>query len=192
MSQSLQTDEARDRPLAELADEALVDMALAGSQEAGELLFRRHQGWAYRVAKRMLGSPSDAEDAVQESFLAAWRGLDAFRGQASFSSWLYRIVMNRCLNQLRSKRPVAPLNEELPAASHDQPDRLTALAEQRLALSDVIDELPEDQRVCWILREGEGLSYSEIARITDFSEDAVRGKLYRARTTVASRMMSWR
>ena len=93
-----------------VADRVLVDAARAGDVEAFEVLVRRHQGRVYRVALRLLGSDADAQDAAQETFIRAWRGLGRFRGESAVSTWLYRIVTNRCLNVIAARRPAESLD----------------------------------------------------------------------------------
>ena len=93
-------------------DARLVALARSGHADAFEQLVRRHQISAYRVALRLLGDPGEAEDAVQDAFLQVWRNLKRFRSSSSFATWLYRIVTNRCLNLLRSRRWSAQLVED--------------------------------------------------------------------------------
>ena len=185
-----------DRDLGNASDEELVELVRSGDGRAAETLFRRYERPMYRLARRLLGSQIDAEDALQEALFSAWRSIKTFRGQSAFSSWLYRIVTNRCLNHLRATQPqavaVGPDGIDVPEAQYEQPDAVATLAEQQLALDEVIGSLPPEQRVCWLLREGEGLSYAEIAQITELSENAVRGQLYRARSTIARKMGHWR
>jgi RNA polymerase sigma-70 factor (ECF subfamily) len=179
-----------------LDDATLVARAGDGDIGALEQLFRRYQTPMYRLAQRILDDPGDAEDAVQEAFLSAWRRLGTFRGDAAFSSWLYRIVTNRCLNMTRFRqRTAVPLDHAeavVIATAQDDPAQRAAARHQRDALENALRELPRDQRVCWVLREGEGLGYEDISGITGLTPDAVRSKIYRARQGLAERMRSWR
>ena len=153
---------------------------------------------------RILGSVQDAEDMVQETLLAAWRGFDAFEGRASLRSWLYRIATNRCLNALRdrSRRP-----REVPTmADALEPSRLTepvwlepypdALLEERyearesieLAFVVALQHLPPRQRAALVLGDVLGFRNAEIAELLDTGETAVKGTLQRARATLRERL----
>jgi RNA polymerase sigma-70 factor (ECF subfamily) len=173
----------------------LVARAQEGDTAAYAVLVRRYQQAMYRLALRLLDDRQEAEDATQESFLSAWRRLGGYRGEAAFSSWMYRIVTNRCLNTLRSRRSTASLdaaNEDVPGPEARGPERGVEANEQLGALSGALAGLPPDQRACWLLREGEGLSYAEIAAIVGGSPGAVRGRIHRARRRLAEVMQPWR
>lgn len=172
----------------------LVVRAQEGDTRAFEVLVRRHQDQFYRLAVRLLGNSSDAEDAVQEAFVAAWRQLRGFRGEAAFSSWMYRIVTNRCLKLLRNRRPVVPLEDlgDLPGTGGVSPEQAAEATDRAAALQGALQELPTDQRTCWVLRELHGLSYEDIAAIVGVGPKAVRGRLYRARRRLAEVMTPWR
>jgi RNA polymerase sigma-70 factor, ECF subfamily len=181
------------RPAVDGLDEhTLVVRAKQGDVRAFEALARRHHHTLYRLAVRVTGDPAEAEDAVQEALLDAWRRLDRFRGESTFSTWLYRIVTNRCLGMLRRRRPV-PVEEvgALPPAA-DSPERSAEVDANLRALGRALHDLRADLRVCWLLRGLEGLGYAEIAEITGASEDAVRGRIHRARTRLAVVMRPWR
>lgn len=168
-------------------DVHLVRAAQAGDEKAFEELVRRHQLAAYRLSLRMLASRQDAEDAAQEALVQVWRALGSFRGQSSFSTWLYRIVANRCLTVLRAGRPQHTLDEEQPDPAPGPPER--AEAHDRFhALKTGILELSHQQRAALVLREFEGLSYAEIGEVLELSEAAVKGRLHRARLDLARRM----
>jgi RNA polymerase sigma-70 factor (ECF subfamily) len=175
-----------------LDDLTLVVRAQEGDVRAFEVLARRHQGAMYRVAVRVTGDPGDAEDALQEALLDAWRHLDRFRGDASFSTWLYRIVTNRCVAVLRRRRPVPEADPGTHVAAPDSPERAAELDAELAALGRAVQDLPYEQRVCWVLRELEGMGYTEIAEITGAGEVAVRGRIYRARVRLAEVMRVWR
>lgn len=178
----------------EFDDLTLVVRAQEGDIRAFEALVRRYQRQFYRLAMRLLGNSSDAEEAVQEAFVAAWRRLRDFRGEAAFSSWMYRIVTNRCLAQLRTRRPVVSLDNlgDLPGPDSASPEHAAETGDRAAALNHALQELPTDQRACWILRELHGLSYEDIAVIVGASPDAVRGRLHRARRTLVEVMTPWR
>ena len=182
------------RPDVALDDATLVVRAQEGDVRAFEALARRHQAVLYRVAVRVMGDPAEAEDALQEALVDAWRRIGAFRGDAAFSTWMYRIVTNRCVGMLRKRRPV-PVDEVADAGlppAPDDPARAAQIDAELAALGRAIAGLAADQRVCWVLREMEGLGYEEIAAITGASETAVRGRIHRARTRLAEVMLPWR
>jgi len=164
-------------------DEVLVGAARAGDIEAFEVLVRRYELPMYRVALRMLDSGADAEDATQEAFVLAWRKLAGFRGESSFSTWLYRILTNRCLNVRGSYRPSEPLGERMlgPGAG---PVEVLERRERWHAVSEAVRALPGEQRAALVLREFEGLSYAEIAQVLGITVAAVKGRIHRARLAV--------
>jgi RNA polymerase sigma-70 factor, ECF subfamily len=176
----------------ELDESTLVVRAQEGDAGAFEALARRHQATLYRVAVRVLGDRVEAEDAVQEALVDAWRRIERFRGDAAFSTWMYRIVTNTCLGMLRGRRPV-PVDElDDRVLAPDSPERSAELDAGLAALGRAVQSLSADLRVCWVLRELEGLGYSDIAQITGASEDAVRGRIHRARIRLAEVMRPWR
>jgi RNA polymerase sigma-70 factor, ECF subfamily len=173
-----------------LTDGDLVSRAQSGQLDAFEELVRRHRLATYRVALRMLGDESDAEDATQDAFVQAWRNLGGFRADAAFSTWMYRIVSNRCLNMLRARRRTEPLpdDRESPAS---RPDRIAEARWQVEDLKLAILRLTPEQRAPLVLRELQGCSYEEIAQALDLSISAVKSRLHRARLELLSAMGSW-
>lgn len=183
------------------SDARLITRAQQGDTAAFEVLLLRHRSLALRLAARVLGrsaSPADAEDAVQDAFLSAWRRLPEFRGEASFSRWMCRIVTNRCLNLARSQRPTMPLDGVLDgvgepaAASGQSPERRAEAGAALLALRAALAALTPPQRACWLLAELHGLSYQEIAQVVRSTPQAVRGRIFRARRDLAAAMRAWR
>jgi RNA polymerase sigma-70 factor (ECF subfamily) len=173
-------------------DEAtLVVRAQEGDVRAFEELARRHQAALYRLAVRVMGDAGEAEDALQEAMLDAWRHIERFRGESAFSTWMYRVVTNRCLGMLRRRRPV-PVERVADSAAPDSPERSAEVDAGMAALGWELRGLRPELRVCWVLRELEGLGYTEIALITGASEDAVRGRIHRARAQLAEVMRPWR
>jgi RNA polymerase sigma-70 factor, ECF subfamily len=179
-----------------LDDLTLVVRAQEGDVRAFEALARRHEAALYRTAVRVTGDPAEAEDAVQEALLDAWRHLDRFRGEARFSTWMYRLVTNRCLGALRRRRPAASADARRDAgrdsAAPDSPEGAALLDLELAALGRAVQDLPDDLRVCWVLRELEGLGYGDIAEITGAGETAVRGRIHRARVRLAGVMREWK
>jgi RNA polymerase sigma-70 factor, ECF subfamily len=177
--------------VASLNDADLVSRAQAGHLDAFEELVRRHRLGAYRVALRMLGDAGDAEDATQDAFVQAWRSLAGFRADAAFSTWMYRIVTNRCLNMLRARRRTEPLSDDHEAPT-TRPDRIAEANWQVEDLKRVIAGLTPEQRAPLVLRELEGCSYEEIATALELSIPAVKSRLHRARLELLSAMREWR
>ena len=143
--------------------------------------------WPIAFSLRMLGNHYDAQDLAQESLLAAWRNLDRFRGESSFSTWLYRIITRRALNRLtRGKvHHSIDLLDDVPAHSETDPQ----LSHERRATADAVTaavaSLPLPQRTAVVLHHFEGLSYEDVAAITHSSLASVRSHLFRARRNLA-------
>lgn len=166
--------------VAEAHERVLVEAAQAGDLDAFEVLVRRHQEPVYRLALRMLGSASDAEDVAQETFVQAWRSIGRFRGSSSLGTWLYRIATNRCLDVLAARRPTEPLEADLRGHEAD-PIAVTEQRERLRAVLDGLHALLADQRAVLVLREFEGLRYDEIAEVLGITVPAVKGRIHRAR-----------
>ena len=181
-------------PPGALDDATLAIRAGEGDVDAFEELVVRYQGPVYRLALRMLGSPAEAEDVTQDAFLAAWRGLPTLRERAAFSGWLYRLAVNRCLNLLRGRRPVAELDLATLRSTRpeEQPEAAAESGAEVAALGAALQLLTPEQRACWILRELQGCSYEEIAEITGTTTAAVRGRIARSRAALAEVMQAWR
>jgi RNA polymerase sigma-70 factor (ECF subfamily) len=173
------------------SDRFLVAAAQAGDRHAFEALVHRHQTAVYRVALRMLGSAADAEDAAQEALVQAWRALSTFRGESAFSTWLYRIVANRCLHARAARRLTLALPEVLIDPAGD-PVEAVARSERLHALARGVLALPPEQRAALVLRELEGLSYEQIAQVLGVTVPAVKGRIHRARLGLLEASATWR
>ncbi len=177
-------------PPAERTDADLLDRARAGSGEALEALLERHEAKLYRFARRLCRQREDAEDVLQESLLAAARGLPRFRGASSIGTWLYTIARSFCIKK-RRRSVFAPAEVSLDteasvaAAGVADPSRGPdeALEASRLeaALEREIARLERPYREVLLLRDVEGLSSAEVARVTGLSVAAVKTRLHRAR-----------
>ncbi len=175
-----------------LDDLTLVVRAQEGDVRAFEALARRHQAALYRTAVRVTGDPAEAEDALQEALLDAWRHLDRFRGDASV------LDVDVPAGHEPVRRGAAPpprgarrRTRARDVAAPDSPERAALLDLELAALGRAVQDLPDDLRVCWVLRELEGLGYGDIAEITGAGETAVRGRIYRARVRLAGVMREW-
>lgn len=184
-----------------LADPALVARAQSGDLDAFEELVRRYQRGLLRFCRGMLGNAPDAEDAVQDVMVTAWRRLPTLRATEAASTWLYRIASHRCIDTIRKRRPDGgdpAEHEELRTDS--EAGRISQAgpageAETRLALDALtrhLAALPVAQREAWTLREVQGLGYQEIADITGETLATIRGRIARARTALAERMDPWK
>ncbi len=172
------------------ADLWLVTKVRDGDVDAYEVLVRRHRDRIYRIALRMLGDPHDAEDITQDVVIQLWTALSGFTGASSFTTWLYRIVVNRCINHHRRRRSTRPVLDTDPAPAPGADD--TAIARERVAAAvRAIAALPPDLRTVLVLHQMEGLSYREVAAITNLTEPTVRGRLHRARAHLLDELGSW-
>jgi len=151
-----------------------------GDAQAFRVLVGRHAQGAQRVGRRILGSDALAEEIVQEAFLRVWTNAPRWRPQAAFRTWLYRIVVNLCLNARRH-----PADLPLSAAAHPvDPNDAAAALEQRerdRALADAVDALPVRQRAAIVLTYQEGLSNAEAAAVLDASVSGLEALLVRAK-----------
>lgn len=151
-----------------------------------ELLVDEYGDRLYAAVLRITGSPADAEDALQDTFLQAFEHRSEFRGDASPTTWLYRIAVNAALARVRRRKPAEYLDDTGYEAqrvvdwSRDL-DRLIENEELRRQLEDGISRLPEDLRVVVVLRDVEGFSAAETGRILDLGEAAVKSRLHRGR-----------
>jgi RNA polymerase sigma-70 factor (ECF subfamily) len=144
----------------------------------------------YRIALRMLGDREDAEDVTQDVAVQLLTALAGFSGGSSFTTWLYRIVINRCLNYQRRSRDTRPLleSDHPPSPGPEQ----TVEARGRIeATGAALAGLPASLRSALVLHEMEGLSYQEVATILKVSEPTVRGRIYRARRTLLHALRDW-
>jgi RNA polymerase sigma-70 factor (ECF subfamily) len=180
-------------PEPEADDSYLVARARDGYLGAYDLLVARHSAMAYRVALRLAGNHHDAQDIAQEALVAAWQNLDRFRGESSFTSWLYRIVTRQALTKITRRRAAASL--DLLGDIPDPADGPAVRAERSVAADAVtaaLATLPLTQRTVVVLHHLEGLSYAEVAQVTRSTVPAVRSHLFRARRTLGTRLSEWR
>lgn len=176
-----------------LREEDLVRLARARDESAVRALTRRYNRRLYRVARSILRNEAEAEDVVQETYVRAFTGLDGYRGEAAFGTWITRIAMNEALGRLRRRRPTVDwdthgeeftqaeiINFPLSARSSD-PERTMAQGEIRLILERAIDALPDTFRAVFVARLIEGMSVEETAGLFDLREETVKTRLHRAR-----------
>lgn len=167
-------------------DTPLVERAQRGDAAAFELLVRRYERYVYNLALRVVGSPEEAEDLAQCAFVRAWKALPRFRGEAKFSTWLYRIITNLCCSRLpqlrRELAALAPDDDALDLPDENQePESGLAAAEARARIQAAFAGLPESYRLLVSLRHLQALSYEEIAQITGLPLGTVKTGIFRAR-----------
>jgi RNA polymerase sigma-70 factor (ECF subfamily) len=171
-------------------DIVLVERCLGGDTAAFRPLVERYQRVLFTVAARMLGDGDEAADAAQNAFVHAYQKLQTFDRRHKFFSWLYRILVNECLNVKRSHRPLEPLDAGL--ATRDDPYRDAEQAELRASVQSALLRLPTAYREVVVLRHYAGLSYVEIAEALGVPEKTVKSRLYSARQRLGEDLLSWK
>lgn len=171
-------------------DRMAVEQALRGNQAAFADLVTRYQSAVFNMAYRMLGDPTEAEDAAQEVFVRAWNQLHTFQMDRRFSTWLLSIASHYCIDLLRRRKPTAPLDDVALFVESDEPEpeAIALQGERRDTVKALLNTLPEKYRSVTVLRYYNDLSYDEIARITGLTESAVKTQLHRARRMLAEQL----
>ena len=178
--------EARSRgaglPMTTADDDALVGQCLAGDTSAFDVLVERHRRQVYQVCYRFVNNHEDASDLAQDAFLRAYRALHTFKGNSAFSTWLYRVAINVCLNRVSAKQaPTEPLDQrEHQDVRGELPDREVLRQEQAATVRAAIARLPKKQRATMILRMYHELPHDEIAAILGSSVGAVKANFFHA------------
>ena len=167
-------------------DGELVRRFLAGDAGAATELITRHERRVYAVCLRVLGNPDDAADAAQDALLAMIRKLDGFRGEAAFTTWLYRVAMNVCYDHLRraKRRPVLRRDDDAPAPEPALDDHADAVAGAH-DVAAALEQVPEDFRVAIVLADVHDLPYDEIAKVLDLPVGTVKSRVHRGRIALA-------
>ena len=180
-------------------DEQLVRKSQQDDERAFGELVSRYESKVYSLALKMVRNPEDAEDVLQDTFLRAYRGIKSFKGNSTFSTWIYRITANSALMRLRKR--------QLPTVSIDDADEREAPIniadwapgpveqmlnqETQAAMTEAIEALPPEFRQVFVLRDIEELSNAEVAEILDLSVAAVKSRLHRARLKVRNRLATY-
>jgi len=171
----------------DFSDDELMALHAGGDAEAFEILFERHYASVYHFAASMLGDASSAEEALQESFLAAARAAGQYRGDGRFRAWLMRIVRNRCLNRIDARRRHRRIGELCdPPAGGPGPARQAEADETVAILRAAVAALPERQREALTLRAFEQMSYREVASVMDMPIGTIKTLIHRARAALAA------
>ena len=193
MNDKLLTSESPDPATDRANERALVSRIVQGERNAFELLMRRHNRRLFRLARATLRNAEEAEDALQEAYIAAYRSIGQFRGDAALSTWLSRLVINECLGRMRkqSRRdnviPITNAQDEkefdaMATTPIDSPETALMRVELRTLLERKLDALPENFRMVFVLRCVEELSVEETANCLDIPEATVRTRLFRAKS----------
>ena len=181
------------------SDEELVTLSQGGDLDSFNQLVLRWERPIYALAYRVIGREEEARDVAQETFLRAFRAIKGFKGQAKFSSWLYRITLNLCRDWIRKERraPVSQAPEGIDiielageATPSESIEDLVGRKQLGLAVSRAMALLPEEQRTAIILKEYHGLTFQEIADLLDCPLSTVKTRLYQGLTVVRKQLES--
>ena len=173
-----------------VADELLVSKAQTGDLAAYGELISRHQDRVYNMALKILNSPEDARDASQDIFIRVFKSLSSFDFRSSYTTWLYRVATNVCLDMLRKKNKelhqTLPLGEQKAFEIHLKdvspgPEETCIEREKLKDLRKAINDLPEEHRVALVLHHYQGLSYKEVAEVLEIPENTVATRIHRAK-----------
>jgi len=185
---------------ADTGDLALVRRVQKGDKSAFDALVLKYQHKVLKLVQRYVRDQSEAEDVVQDAFIKAYRALPAFRGDSAFYTWLYRIAINTAKNYLMAMGRRAPTSTEVEAEDAEgyeegeqlrdinTPESLALSREIGATVNAAIDGLPEELRTAIQLRELEGMSYEDIARIMDCPIGTVRSRIFRAREAISDKL----
>ena len=180
-------------------EQALVQQARQGDEGAFAALVEQNQGRIYHLALRMTGNPDDAAELCQEAFLNAWKGLGKFQGESSFSTWLYRLTQNVCIDFLRKQKRQQHVSltfsddedegKELSVPDPEPlPEERVIFNEKQEAIRNAMNALPVDFREILELRVVRQLPYEQIAQIMDLPVGTVKSRLARARLQLKKRL----
>jgi RNA polymerase sigma-70 factor (ECF subfamily) len=187
---------------AEPLDAELATRAVHADPEAFHLIMRRCNRTLFRTARSILKDDDEAQDAVQEAYLSAFRAMRDFRGEAALRTWLVRIVVNQALRQLRRNKrragliclgdevPPPPAHASLADAAPERPEEAAVRGQIRRLLETAVDALPDEFRTAFVLREVEGFSVEETASALGIARATVRTRCFRAKSLLRERLSS--
>ncbi len=171
----------------------LVKKAINGDNSAFEMLMEKHMGIIYNIALRMTANQDDAEDMTQEIMIKIFRSLSSFKGNSKFSTWIYRVAVNTCLDELKKKKNKKHLSLDAEISGDDgenqieikddspSPEKLAEQNELRDMVAAAVKLLSDEHRAVIVLRDIRGMSYSEIAEILGCSDGTVKSRISRER-----------
>ena len=171
-------------------DRELIDACRRGERDAFRALFESHKDKIYSIALRFTGEESLAMDIAQDTFLKLFSSMGDFRGDSAFSTWVYRLVVNSCLDHKRRSWRTIPMAEEVMEVLRSPGDVLQGLMRAQLndRVQGAVEKLPPDQRIVVVLRYTEGLAYEEIAEVLGCSLGTVASRLSRAHKVLERRL----
>lgn len=183
-----------------LSDKALISLIKLGDREAFNILVKRYEKKVFNILYLQLGPINDLEDLAQEVFLRIFKNINKFRGEAQFSTWIYRIVLNLSYDYKRKNKNIFSLNENIDEKSQevfeniiptteDDPEKTLERMELRMRIRKAIKSLSKEYQEVLILREFEGLSYEEIAKILNCPMGTVESRLFRARDELRKKLI---
>ena len=182
----------------QLDENKLILRASGGDPSAFNQLMGMHEKRMYAVALRMCGNREDAQDCLQEAMLRVYRAIGGFKGQSSFGTWVYRITMNTCLDELRRKKNKQNVSFDnlldqgwSPADDSASPEKKVMQIEMRKSISSSIQELPEDMRSAIIMRDIHGYSYDEIADMLGVNVGTIKSRISRGREKLREKLSNF-
>ena len=187
----------------EIPSEDLMARIAEGDDDAFEILVNRHQTSVLNLIYRFIGDRTQAKDLAQEVFIRVWHAAKTYKPEAKFTTWLYRITANLCLNELKSSRRRKLFQflrfgedqentiEEVLVDASPSPEDLLLSREQSRRISDALQSLPDNQRLALILKRYDDLSYQEIAKVIGCSVSAVESLLVRAKRTLQEKLKNY-
>lgn len=180
-----------------MSDAELIQEILSGNLTLFRQLLERHQAQVFRTCIGFVHQKEDADDLTQEVFIQVYQSLASFKGDSEFSTWLYRVAVNRALNYMRERKKKSIFDRldsfftrEVATQSifdgvtEDNPEQQFILNEEREMIAQALDKLPEKQRVAMVLSKYDDMSQREIANVLNTTEGAVEALLQRAKTTL--------
>lgn len=179
-----------------MTEQELVERAKKGDETAFEVLVTDNEKRIYNLCRRLTGNPEDAAELTQEAFLNAWRGLSRFQGESSFSTWLYRLASNACIDFLRKEKRRQNLSMTVSLDDEEEtrqvelpderyaPERELERTEVRQAVAAGLERLTPEHRQVLVMREINGLSYAEIGAVLGLEEGTVKSRIARARNAL--------
>lgn len=180
-----------------MEENELIQRAGAGDASAFNMLMGMHERRMYAVALRMCGNPEDAQDCLQEAMLRIYRAIGGFKAQSSFSTWVYRITMNTCLDELRRRKNRKSTSLDAlydagwsPEDAGQTPEKHALAGDMQRQLHAFIRQLPEDMRAAIVLRDIEGYSYDEIATMLDANVGTIKSRISRGREKLREKIAS--
>ncbi len=164
-----------------------------GDKFAFRQLVEKYQDSVINTCYRFLRNKEEAEEVAQEVFLKVYLSFNTYQPKTKFSTWLFKIVVNSCLNKLRDKKKfsLSQLDEDLHASSENQPDKSLEQEELRMLVRNAVDSLPENQRTVILVNQYEGFSYQDTAKILDCSVSAVESRLFRAKESLKKKLSAY-